>query len=223
MITVDYNRGRGVQKNSKNDYVILEQPLREINIMGKKRGKICILDNMPGIEILCSQQLDKAFMCLGQLEVVKRFVMVLVVVGWVVQGLCFSLLVSMSADEVSGRQDQRKTSSVEDKLRGRRAQRKTSSAKDKLKGRLAQQMMSSVEGKLSGRRAPRKPSSAEAKLSGSQAQWKPSSAEAKLKGSHTQLKPSSLKGDESGRRSQWKTSIEDKLNRRLAQPKTSST
>ena len=27
MITVDYNRGRGVQKNSKNDYVILEQPL----------------------------------------------------------------------------------------------------------------------------------------------------------------------------------------------------
>ena len=27
MITVDYNRGRGVSKNSKNDYVILEQPL----------------------------------------------------------------------------------------------------------------------------------------------------------------------------------------------------
>ena len=27
MITVDFNRGRGVQKNSKNDNVILEQPL----------------------------------------------------------------------------------------------------------------------------------------------------------------------------------------------------
>ena len=27
MITVDYRRGRGVPRNSKNDYVILEQPL----------------------------------------------------------------------------------------------------------------------------------------------------------------------------------------------------
>ena len=27
MITIDYNRGRGVQKNSKNYYIILEQPL----------------------------------------------------------------------------------------------------------------------------------------------------------------------------------------------------
>ena len=27
MITIDYNRGRGVLKSSKNDYVILEQPL----------------------------------------------------------------------------------------------------------------------------------------------------------------------------------------------------
>ena len=27
MITVDYNRGRGVQKKLKNHYVILEQPL----------------------------------------------------------------------------------------------------------------------------------------------------------------------------------------------------
>ena len=32
MITFDYNRGRGVPKNSKNDYVILEQPLlRTVN------------------------------------------------------------------------------------------------------------------------------------------------------------------------------------------------
>ena len=30
MITVDYNRGRGVLKNSKNDYVIFEQPLIEL-------------------------------------------------------------------------------------------------------------------------------------------------------------------------------------------------
>ena len=34
MITVDYNRGRGVSENSKTDYVILEQPLNFILILG---------------------------------------------------------------------------------------------------------------------------------------------------------------------------------------------
>ena len=33
MITIDYIRGRGVSKNSKNDYVILEQPLSKIIVV----------------------------------------------------------------------------------------------------------------------------------------------------------------------------------------------
>ena len=32
MITVDYNRGRGVSENSKTDYVIFEQPLMAISL-----------------------------------------------------------------------------------------------------------------------------------------------------------------------------------------------
>ena len=34
MIMVDYNRGRLVSENSKTDYVILEQPLNFILILG---------------------------------------------------------------------------------------------------------------------------------------------------------------------------------------------
>ena len=72
MITVDYNRGRGVQKNLKNDYVIFEQPLMALRSLGSLSHH--------QTSVLCLMSLELYFLVsyLGRMDANFNFVHIIV-------------------------------------------------------------------------------------------------------------------------------------------------